>query len=183
MTDDVTDVAVRFDAVSKQFGADITALQDVSLTVRRGEIVVLLGLSGSGKSTLLRHIDGLHRPTSGSVTVLGTDVGRAAGSELRRLRRRVGFVFQQFHLVGSLSVLENVCSGALGRLRIAPLFAGVRGEPPMDADALCDAVVKIGELMLDPAARVMSLDLNPVLLDSAGKGCLVVDAVVFQGVI
>jgi acetate---CoA ligase (ADP-forming) len=69
---------------------------------------------------------------------------------------------------------------ALGRLRIAPLFAGVRGEPPMDVDALCDAVVKIGELMLDPAAKVMSLDLNPVLLDSAGKGCVVVDAVVFR---
>jgi len=51
----------------------------------------------------------------------------------------------------------------------------------MDVDALCDAVVRIGELMLDPAARVMSLDLNPVLLDSTGKGCIVVDAVVFQG--
>jgi acyl-CoA synthetase (NDP forming) len=70
---------------------------------------------------------------------------------------------------------------ALGRLRIAPLFEGVRGEPPMDVDALCDAVVKIGELMLDPAAKLVSLDLNPVLLDSAGKGCVVVDAVVFQG--
>jgi acetate---CoA ligase (ADP-forming) len=70
---------------------------------------------------------------------------------------------------------------ALGKLKIAPLFAGVRGEPPMDVDALCDAVVKIGELMLDPAAKVMSLDLNPVLLDSVGKGCVVVDAVVFQG--
>jgi acyl-CoA synthetase (NDP forming) len=70
---------------------------------------------------------------------------------------------------------------ALGRLRIAPLFAGVRGEPPMDVDTLCDAVVRIGELMLDPAVKVASLDLNPVLLDSAGKGCVVVDAVVFQG--
>jgi acetate---CoA ligase (ADP-forming) len=70
---------------------------------------------------------------------------------------------------------------ALGKLRIAPLFAGVRGEPPMDVDALCDAVVKIGELMLDSKARVMSLDLNPVLLDSAGKGSVVVDAVLFQG--
>src|SRR6267142_4570629 len=70
---------------------------------------------------------------------------------------------------------------ALGRLRVAPLFAGVRGEPPMDVESLCDAAVKIGAPMLDPAARVMSLDLNPVLLDSAGKGCVVVDAVVFQG--
>jgi acyl-CoA synthetase (NDP forming) len=70
---------------------------------------------------------------------------------------------------------------ALGKLRIAPLFAGVRGEAAMDVDALCDVVVKIGELMLDSKAGVMSLDLNPVLLDSAGKGCVVVDAVVFQG--
>jgi acyl-CoA synthetase (NDP forming) len=69
---------------------------------------------------------------------------------------------------------------ALGALRIAPLLAGVRGEPPMDVDALAEAVVKVGELMRDPAAKVMSLDLNPVLLDSAGKGCVVVDAVVFR---
>jgi hypothetical protein len=51
----------------------------------------------------------------------------------------------------------------------------------MDVDKLSDAVVRIGELMLDPAANVMSLDLNPVLLDSTGKGCVVVDAVVFKG--
>lgn len=70
---------------------------------------------------------------------------------------------------------------ALGKLRIAPLFDGVRGEPPMDVDAVCDAVVKIGELMRDPQARVASIDLNPVMLDSDGKGCVVVDAVVFQG--
>jgi phosphonate transport system ATP-binding protein len=108
--------AIRFEAVSKHFGPEIRALDEVSVTVRPGEVVVLLGLSGSGKSTLLRHVDGLHRPSSGTVTVLGTDVGAARGAELRRLRRRVGFVFQQFHLIGSLTVLENVCSGALGRL-------------------------------------------------------------------
>ncbi len=69
---------------------------------------------------------------------------------------------------------------ALQRLRFAPLFAGVRGEPPMDVTALSDAIVKIGALMADPAAKIMSLDLNPVMLDSAGKGCVVVDAVVFR---
>jgi acyl-CoA synthetase (NDP forming) len=69
---------------------------------------------------------------------------------------------------------------ALQRLRVAPLFAGVRGEPPMDVDALSDAIVKIGALMADADAGVMSLDLNPVMLDSKGKGCVVVDAVVFR---
>jgi phosphonate transport system ATP-binding protein len=108
---------VEFSGVTKRFGPEVLGLDDVSLTVHAGEVVVLLGLSGSGKSTLLRHVDGLHLPTSGSVRVLGVDVGTARGNELRALRRRIGFVFQQFDLVGSRTVLENVCTGALGRLR------------------------------------------------------------------
>ena len=76
---------------------------------------------------------------------------------------------------------KEEAKAALHKLKVAPLFAGVRGESPMDVEALCDAVMRIGDLMLDPAAKVVSLDLNPVLLDSAGKGCVVVDAVVFQG--
>ncbi|MFD4404863.1 phosphonate ABC transporter ATP-binding protein [Nocardia sp. NPDC058499] len=103
--------------VVKDFGPQVRALDRVSLTVYPGEVVTLLGLSGSGKSTLLRLLDGLHLPTSGTVSVLGTDVGAARGRRLRALRRQVGFVFQQFHLVGSMSALENVCTGALGSLR------------------------------------------------------------------
>jgi acyl-CoA synthetase (NDP forming) len=68
---------------------------------------------------------------------------------------------------------------ALAKLRIAPLFEGVRGEPPMDVDALVDAMVLIGELMADTSAKVMSIDLNPVMLNT--DGCVVVDAVVFKG--
>lgn len=111
-----TPPVVRFDDVTRRFG-DTVALDGVSLTADAGEVLVLLGLSGSGKSTLLRHVDGLQAPTSGGVEVLGVDVTAARGRELRALRRRIGFVFQQFHLVGSLTVLENVCTGALGRLR------------------------------------------------------------------
>jgi phosphonate transport system ATP-binding protein len=108
--------AVRFEGVTKRFGQTL-ALDEVSFTVEPGEVVVLLGLSGSGKSTLLRHVDGLHGASAGRVIALGTDVGQARGARLRELRRRISFVFQQFHLVDSLSVLENVCTGALGRLR------------------------------------------------------------------
>lgn len=109
--------AVRFDGVTKTFDPDVVALDDVSLSARSGEVVVLLGLSGSGKSTLLRHVDGLQMPTVGNVHVLGVDVPSARPRALRQLRSRIGFVFQQFHLVPTLTVLENVCTGALARLR------------------------------------------------------------------
>jgi phosphonate transport system ATP-binding protein len=111
-----TETVVEINGLTKQFG-DTTALDGVNLTVRRGEIVVLLGLSGSGKSTLLRHLDALELPTSGSVRVLGEDVPALTGRRLRTLRSRVGFIFQQFELVPSLSVLENVLTGALAELR------------------------------------------------------------------
>jgi len=100
----------------KTFGKT-EALKDVSLAIHPGEIVVLLGLSGSGKSTLLRHLDGLELPTSGTVTVLGDNVAQLRGKALRQLRSKVGFIFQQFELVGSLTVLENVLTGALATLR------------------------------------------------------------------
>jgi acetate---CoA ligase (ADP-forming) len=69
---------------------------------------------------------------------------------------------------------------ALTRLRIAPVLNGVRGEPPMDLAALSEAVAAVGRLMVDPAANIVSLDLNPVLVGSAGEGCAIVDAVIFR---
>jgi phosphonate transport system ATP-binding protein len=110
------ETVVELTGLTKQFGTT-TALDGVNLTVRRGEIVVLLGLSGSGKSTLLRHLDALELPTTGSVRVLGEDVPNLTGRRLRALRSRVAFIFQQFELVPSLSVLENVLTGALADLR------------------------------------------------------------------
>jgi len=124
--DAVPDTVVRLTDVTKRFG-DTTAIDGASLTADRGEIVVLLGLSGSGKSTLLRHLDGLETPTSGSVEVLGQDVARLRGRRLRALRSDVGFIFQQFELVGSLTVLENVLTGALAAQRGPRL--GVRSYP------------------------------------------------------
>lgn len=110
------ETVVEFSGVTKRFGA-VSALENASLTIRRGEIVVLLGLSGSGKSTLLRHVNGLERPTTGSVTVLGERVPEISGRRLRALRGKVGFIFQQFELVPSLTVLENVLTGSLATVR------------------------------------------------------------------
>ncbi len=107
--------------LSKQFVNGPLALDRVSFDMPSGQLLCLIGLSGSGKSTLLRHLNGLHHPTAGEVSVMGVDVVHAKREELRELRREVGFVFQQFGLVGRLSCLENVLSGALGRLK-APRF-------------------------------------------------------------
>ena len=107
---------IELQGVGRTYG-HVTALDDVSLTIGRGETVVLLGLSGSGKTTLLRHLNGLEAPSTGRVRVLGTDVVGLAGRALRALRSRIGFVFQQFELVGRLTVLENVLTGSLATLR------------------------------------------------------------------
>jgi phosphonate transport system ATP-binding protein len=110
---------VELSQVTKRFGgpSPVTALDAVDLAIEPGEFCALIGLSGSGKSTLLRHLNGLHEPTSGSVNVLGVNVNSVRGSELRALRRHVGFVFQQFNIVLRASVLDNVLTGALGRVK------------------------------------------------------------------
>ena len=107
---------ISLTGVSKRFPNGTLALDNVSLEVPKGQLLSLIGLSGSGKSTLMRHLNGLHKPTSGSVKVLGTEVSSVSNRELRAVRRNVGFVFQQFGLVGRATCLENVLSGALGRL-------------------------------------------------------------------
>ena len=111
-----TDTVVKLSNVTKRFGTT-TALNGASIEVERGEIVVLLGLSGSGKSTLLRHVDGLEQPTDGTIEVLGQNVPGLSGRPLRTLRSKVGFIFQQFELVPTLTVVENVLTGALATLR------------------------------------------------------------------
>jgi ABC-type lipoprotein export system ATPase subunit len=90
------------------------AVDDVSLTVQKGEVVLIFGPSGCGKSTLLSLLGGLDRDYSGSLTLFGRDVARLSDVELSRLRgEKIGFIFQAFHLLGHLSVLENVMAPAL----------------------------------------------------------------------
>jgi putative ABC transport system ATP-binding protein len=102
---------IALERVSKQFAGkrNVTALDDVSLAIARGEMVSIIGPSGSGKSTLLNLIGGLDRPSSGDVRVDGEALAGLTDDELTKVRRdKIGFIFQFFNLLPTLSCLENV---------------------------------------------------------------------------
>jgi putative ABC transport system ATP-binding protein len=100
--------------VTKRYEGGVEALRGVSFAVWPGELCAIVGPSGSGKSTLLHIMGTLERPTGGTVRVAGVDVGSASDSALAALRaRRIGFVFQQFHLLEAQTALENVADGLL----------------------------------------------------------------------
>ena len=105
---------LRFDNVSKQYANGVHALNGVSFDVEEGEFISVIGPSGSGKSTLLRAINRLIPISGGKVLLEGEAVSQQHGRALRALRRKVGMIFQNYNLVYSLSVLQNVLHGRLG---------------------------------------------------------------------
>ncbi|MEO1750784.1 cell division ATP-binding protein FtsE [Thiofaba sp. EF100] len=99
---------IEFSRVSKTYPNGQAALQEVSFRLPAGRMAFLTGPSGAGKSTLLKLIPQIERPSSGKVLIHGTDIGRLAGWRIPHLRRRIGLIFQDPHLLAELSVFDNI---------------------------------------------------------------------------
>jgi cystine transport system ATP-binding protein len=152
------DCPVRLADVHKRFG-DLEVLKGVSLSVRRGEVVVIMGPSGSGKTTMIRCMNLLEEPDSGSVCVCENEIpcgkvkhGRDRARKIRTIRSRAAMVFQQFNLFPHLTALENVIEGPLS----------VRGMARADAVAL-------GERLLARVGLAEKRDVHPAKLSGGQR--------------
>lgn len=170
------DAVIVVDGVTTRFGKQ-TVHDGLSLQIRRGELVALIGGSGSGKSVLLREILGLHRPTEGTVQLLGTDMWNATEQALAATRKRFGMMFQEGALFSSLDVAGNVATPLLEhtdtpaellprlvnlRLALAGLTADVGAKMPAQ---LSGGMKKRAAL-----ARALALEPEVLFLDEPTSG-------------
>lgn len=130
---------ITFDHVSKTYPNGVKGLIDISLTISDGEFVSIIGLSGAGKSTLLRSINRLNEISEGEITIDGQSVTKASKAELKKIRRTIGLISQQFNLVKRSTVQKNVLSGKLGYYST---FKSVFGLFSREDYALCSSVLE-----------------------------------------
>ncbi|MEU8772261.1 amino acid ABC transporter ATP-binding protein [Streptomyces sp. NPDC048606] len=175
VTKDVQDAAGAADGlvvlsnVNKHFGA-LHVLQDIDLSIARGEVVVVIGPSGSGKSTLCRTINRLETIDSGSITLDGKPLP-AEGKELARLRADVGMVFQSFNLFAHKTVLQNVMLGQLKVRKTDPATATEKAKSLLDRVGVGSQADKYpaqlsgGQQQRVAIARALAMDPKVMLFD------------------
>jgi phospholipid/cholesterol/gamma-HCH transport system ATP-binding protein len=167
--------AIRLDNVSKAFGAR-AVLQSLTLTVPAGKAYCILGRSGTGKSVTLKHIVGLVQPDEGRILVEGEDITRLSRADLARVRRRMGFLFQNAALFDSITVGENVAFPLRRHTRLADAEVRRRAREKLAQVGLEAAYDQMpGELsggMRKRAglARAMALDPSILLVDEPSAG-------------
>jgi len=142
----------------KRYPSGTLAVDNVSFDLHAEDFLIVIGCSGAGKSTLLRCLNRLVEPTAGRVILLGEDITKVSGAALQRVRRRIGMIFQQFHLVHRLTVLENVLAGRL-RFQNSPVLhtlslARLFPKHEKDFALHCLAEVGIADLAFQRADRL-----------------------------
>ena len=165
-------VAVRAESVTKSFAAGTRALDDVSLSVRHGEVLVVMGPSGSGKSTLIRTFNGLESIDSGSLDVVGIPLDCDHDErQIRRIRRRVGMVFQQFNLFPHLTILQNITLAPIQVKSVPKPMAERRAHALLDQMGIADQALKYpaqlsgGQQQRVAIARALAMDPELMLFD------------------
>ena len=133
---------LRLENLEKQYQTGDLALKNINIEIPRGQVMALIGPSGAGKSTLIRCVNRLVEPTSGKVYLGDLELTHLGSSELRRARRRMGMIFQEYALVERLSVMENVLSGRLGYVGFWRSF--LRKFPQSDIDEAFNLLERVG---------------------------------------
>ncbi len=166
-----SDIMVSIQHLSKSFG-ETEVLRDVSVDVKRGEVVVVLGPSGSGKSTMLRCINLLEKPTGGHIFIEGQEI-TAPGTDVDKLREHVGMVFQQFNLFPHLSAKKNVMLAQRKVLKRSEQDAERIALEQLDRVGLADradflpAALSGGQQQRVAIARALAMDPHVMLFDEA----------------
>jgi phosphonate transport system ATP-binding protein len=146
---------LRIRGLAKRYRTGDLALKGMDLDVPDGEIMALIGPSGAGKSTVIRCINRLVEPTAGTVRLNDIEITVLGSRELRRVRRRMGMIFQEYALVERLSVMENVLSGRLGYVGFWQSF--MRKFPQADVDEAFRLLARVGlDHMADKRADQLS---------------------------
>ncbi|MEJ2057591.1 MAG: phosphonate ABC transporter ATP-binding protein [Desulfofustis sp.] len=128
--------------LSKTYRGGVTAIEEIDLAIADPQVIMIIGSSGAGKSTLIRCINRLIEPTTGSVVLHDTDVTKLGKNGLRKARRRMGMIFQEYNLVDRLTVMENVLSGRLGYVSFWQAYR--RKYPPKDIAAAYELLDRVG---------------------------------------
>ena len=146
---------LRIENLEKRYQTGDLALKSVNLEVPRGQVMALIGPSGAGKSTLIRCVNRLVEPTAGKVFLGDLELAQLGSSALRRARRRMGMIFQEYALVERLSVMENVLSGRLGYVGFWRSY--LRKFPQSDIDEAFNLLQRVGlDHMADKRADELS---------------------------
>jgi len=128
--------------LAKKYPTGTRALESVTLRVDEPQVVAIIGSSGAGKSTLIRCVNRLVEPTSGRIVLNDLDVTALGRRELRKARRRMGMIFQEYNLVERLTVMENALSGRLGYVSFWQAYR--RNYPPADISAAYELLARVG---------------------------------------